>query len=151
VFFGNYDYHLDTDFYPIREQNSWAYWALVQPLIRTIEELGMNFGNSPYAHICDTEGLRSIVHWLSSTCNKRFAVMSLQFNQTRTFYCLREENLSANINSLQDMDSDPGKILMEFEENRLKGRSFSLAGNTRRIITPQEYLLARKRKEDGKM
>ena len=150
VFFGNYDYHLDTDFYPIREQNSQSYWTLVEPFIRDIEQLGLNFGNSPYAHIRDSEGLTNVVWMLVSLCSRKFAVMSLHFDQTSTLFNLLEKQTLMTYHRLPESDPDPVSILSDFEDNRLKGRSFSLAGNTGRIITPQEYLLARKRKDEGR-
>ena len=145
VFFGNYDYHLDTNIFPITEQNTPDYWKIVEPIITKVEFHKMNFGNSPYANIPDTNCLDFALIQLTKLCKRNFALMSLHKIQTNHFQNLINEwNLNHSIsetNNLHDF------TLESFTNNKLKGRSFAV-DSKKRIITPQEYLLLL-RKQNG--
>jgi len=148
VFFGNYDYHLDADIFPIVEQNSEAYWTFIKPLIGMIENENLDFGNSPYAGIGDFYSLQTIVSRLSGICNRRFALMSLHYRQTEVYDKLREGKPVSPPNINKDRPpSDPRSVLDAFRRNRQKKRSFSINEDSLSIITPQEYLLAKRRIE----
>ena len=143
VFFGNYDYHLDTNTYPITEQYTLEYWKIVEPVIFKVERHKKSFGNSPYANIADTNCLDFTLRQLTKLCKRNFALMSLHKIQTIHFQKLVHElDLNKSIseqNNLNDFTLD------SFTNNKQKGRSFAVDGN-KRIITPQEYLLLLKRK-----
>jgi citrate lyase beta subunit len=144
VFFGNYDYHLDNNIYPIIEQHSLRYWKIVEPLISKVESHQIKFGNSPYANIADKPTLDFSLLQLTKLCKANFALVSLHKEQTRHFKKLIYDwQISlAKANAFQKN----GFTLSSFTQHRQKGRSFSFADN--RIITPQEYLLAL-RKQNG--
>jgi len=146
VFFGNYDYHLDADIFPLIEQNSAAYWTFIKPLIGQIENENLHFGNSPYADIDDSQSLQTIICRLSGICKRSFALMSLHQRQTEAYNELKSGNLPGMVRVRKVRPApDPQKILDAFRENRQKNRSFSLTRGSLSIITPQEYLLAKRR------
>lgn len=138
VFFGNYDYHLDSNQYPIQEQHSPGYWEMVAPIIKTTEQNGLRFGNSPYVYIDDMQTLKLIHAQLKSFCTGTFAVMSLHKKQTHFFSSLSTCSLPVfNLETAyQQIKLLPG----DFIAKKLKGRSFAMT-TTNRIIPPQEYLL----------
>ncbi|MBI3502056.1 MAG: hypothetical protein HY063_09695 [Bacteroidetes bacterium] len=142
IFFGNYDYHLDTDTYPIAEQNSSAYWEIVKPLISIIEKNKISFGNSPYANIPDVNCLHHSFSILSAFCCRNFGLMSLHKIQTNYFQMLMSK--PDDKNKFRGEEGIYAKHVSEFIKNKLKGRSFAIDKNNR-IITPQEYLLLKKR------
>lgn len=145
VFFGNYDYHLDTNTYPIAEQNNQSYWNIVTPIISKTEKNNLNFGNSPYVNIADTHGLHYSFDKLLTFCKRDFALMSLHKTQT-IFYQSLINKLDSNklINRRTDHLTH---TMDEFRKNKLKGRSFAF-DSLKHIITPQEYLLM-KQKQNG--
>lgn len=138
VFFGNYDYHLDADIYPIREQDSRQYWDTITPLIAAVESRRLRFGNSPYACITDRATLDFSVSRLTRICRSDFALMSLHRTQTQHFSRLLQEQPSGPAGSIRVQRHDT--VVTAFAQYRQKGRSFSFDNN--RIITPQEYQLA---------
>ncbi|HLG04034.1 MAG TPA: aldolase/citrate lyase family protein [Bacteroidia bacterium] len=144
VFFGNYDFHLDSNIYPITEQNTLNYWKIVAPIISKVENRKLNFGNSPYANIADIHCLDFSVMQLTKLCSQNFALMSLHKTQTIYFQKLiaewRQNKMQSKIINHNGFTSDV------FINKKQKGRSFAWDG--KRIITPQEYLLLF-RKENG--
>ena len=137
VFFGNYDFHLDNNIFPITEQHTLDYWKMVEPIISKIESHEMSYGNSPYANIADTGCLDFTVMQLTKLCKRNFALMSLHKTQTIFFQKLIDEWCLNKVCS--DKFNHDGFTLDAFTTNRQKGRSFAL--DNKRIITPQEYLL----------
>lgn len=137
VFFGNYDFHLDTNVFPITEQHDMAYWKMIEPLIAGIERKGIAYGNSPYANIADTDCLNFMVMQLSKLCKRNFALMSLHRSQTEHFRSAVAKLEISQMGSLEPRMTDFS--LDTFIRNKQKGRSFAMENN--RIITPQEYLL----------
>ncbi|HET8572341.1 MAG TPA: aldolase/citrate lyase family protein [Edaphocola sp.] len=137
VFFGNYDYHLDNNIYPIVEQYSPDYWKIVEPIINKVESYRLKFGNSPYADLGDQATLDFSVKKLHKLCHNDFAVMSLHKAQTRHF-----QNMIWNrrLSPAEMKNNPPGDYSLSiFTRYKQKGRSFSLVD--KKIITPQEYLL----------
>jgi len=139
VFFGNYDFHLDLNHFPIREQHSEEYWDIVAPLISKIERKGLKYGNSAYSNIGDVYTNEFIVKNLKKKCKRNFALISLHNKQTKDFN-----------NELKGVENCIGftpKITLNsnldnYIKHKQKGRSFAFVGNS--IITPQEYLLTKK-------
>lgn len=137
-FFGNYDFHLDANIFPICEQGSGAYWKVAAPLIKTVER-DFHFGNSPYSDIDDLATLQYSLSRLQALCTKPFAVMSLHKKQTLEYRRLQTGHTEyiapqAANTYLHARDT--------YISGKLKGRSFAIDKHSRRIITPQEYLLA---------
>jgi|GEM_PF-1571927 len=144
VFFGNYDFHLDKNIYPIIEQNTMDYWKIVEPIISKVESHSINFGNSPYVNIADTDCLDYSVMQLTKLCKKNFALMSL--HKTQTIY-FQKIIASGRLNNLPAKETSQNSFTLDaFTNNKQKGRSFALDNNM--IITPQEYLLLHK-KQNG--
>ena len=141
IFFGNYDYHLDQDKYPITEQCDPGYWELILPMIRMLESAGINFGNSPYANIGDLETIKHIYHQLKHICSRRFACVTLHRTQTEQLNNL----LSGKSNSTfrENLSNQQVSVTEMFKAGKLKGRSFAFNRNMQ-IITPQEYILSGK-------
>jgi hypothetical protein len=137
-FFGNYDFHLDANIFPIREQHSDAYWKVAGSLIETVEK-NFHFGNSPYSYIPDLATLQYSLNRLKGLCRKPFAVMSLHKKQTLEYKRLQAGSFDNPAPLLANTHS---RVRETYISGRLKGRSFSIDRETRRIITPQEYLLA---------
>jgi len=144
VFWGNYDFHLDKNIYPITEQHSLNYWKIVEPIISKVESHKINFGNSPYANIADTDCLDFSIMQLTKLCKQSFALMSLHKTQTIYFQKLIAE---LSLNKLRSKKINHNDFTLEtFTTNKQKGRSFAL--DNKRIFTPQEYLLLLK-KQNG--
>ena len=143
IFFGNYDYHLDENIYPIQEQNTESYWKLINPIIKKIESKNLMFGNSPYANLNDKDCLDYSLQELNKECNNNFAVMSLHKKQTY-YYLTRIEETKPKTQSFPQKNIRLNTESL-FIKNKLKGRSFAIDSNNR-IITPQEYLLLLKQK-----
>jgi len=139
VFFGNYDYHLDTDIYPVREQYTKAYWDIASPLIATVERHGLRFGNSPYAQLDDVGTLQFIYSQLTEKCSKPFAMMSLQRWQTAQYCAIANGNCAPVKKKCRTADSR--ELDIQYRNSIVNGLSFALNNITRRIITPHEYLL----------
>lgn len=137
-FFGNYDFHLHANKYPISEQNKESYWQIVEPLIKMVENR-FRFGNSPYSNICDLSTLKYILFRLGSLCSRNFAVMSLHKNQTLEYLKSQPSSLPAAGSVLHLVQKE---VISSYITGKLKGRSFAMDKETSRIITPQEYLLA---------
>ena len=145
IFFGNYDFHLDTNTYPIIEQNNSRYWEIVLPIISKAEKNNICFGNSPYTNIADLNCLNFSLAKLLELCKKDFGLMSLHKTQTIHYRMLISKLAGGKpYSEEQHLFSH---TIDEFKKNRLKGRSFAFASN-KKIITPQEYLLL-KRKQNG--
>jgi citrate lyase beta subunit len=144
VFFGNYDFHLDKNIYPITEQHTLNYWKMVEPIISKTESHNINFGNSPYANIADTDCLHFSVMQLTKLCNLSFALMSLHKTQTIYFQKLIAE---WSLHKLYPRKINLNRFTSDiFTSKKQKGRSFAV--HNQRIITPQEYLLLLK-KQNG--
>jgi len=136
AFFGNYDFHLDAQIFPVQEQNTAHYWQIVQPMIAAVEKHGLRFGNSPYAHLDDMATLSHIHHQLNLFCKRSYAVMCLHRSQTSFF-------VQPGAEFPQDLVSTPSSgFVAAFIKNKLKGRSFALLPQNK-IITPHEYLLSK--------
>ncbi len=147
VFFGNYDYHLDRNIYPVTEQYSKEYWELIKPIIYYSKKHNIGFGNSPYTNINDKKTLEFSIFQLSKLYKHKFAVMSLHKKQTDFFYdLLFKRKFTEKILKIND-NSTPLTI-DNFISNKQKNRSFALYNN--RIITPQEYLLLMSKKKNEK-
>lgn len=137
-FYGNYDFHLDANIFPIHEQYTDSYWKTVESLVKTIEN-GFHFGNSPYSAVSDMATLRYSLFKLNSICKKDFAVMSLHKNQTLEYMKLQP----CKIHSVNSFPSNAHTHVIDtYVSGKLKGRSFAIDKGTNKIITPQEYLLA---------
>ncbi len=137
VFFGNYDYHLDRKIFPIREQNSEAYWEIVSQISSIVEKYNLGFGNSPYTNIADKKTLELSIKRLAKVCKQEFAVMSLHKAQTQYYVDLLSDlNCDKQIFYNGNLES---VTVQDFISNRQKNRSFAFLN--KRIITPQEYLL----------
>ncbi len=142
VFFGNYDFHLDCNIFPITEQDSFNYWEIVKPIITKVEKNKLHFGNSPYANIVDTNCLNFTLKQLNAFCKRDFAVMALHKNQSIYFNSLITEHQKS---IQQAVNTNRSNVTIDlFNNNKQKGRSFAMYND--RIITPQEYLLLLKRK-----
>lgn len=144
IFFGNYDYHLDINTYPITEQHSLNYWKIIEPIISKVENHQFKFGNSPYANIADKTTLDFSLMQLTKLCKADFALMSLHRKQTTHFNKLINDWQLSFVKTKRYEKN--GFSLATFSQHKQKGRSFSFADN--RIITPQEYLLVL-RKQNG--
>jgi citrate lyase beta subunit len=144
VFFGNYDYHLDNDTYPIAEQYSLTYWKIIEPIIAKVESHHLKFGNSPYANIADKATLDFSLIQLTKLCKANFALVSLHKEQTQHLEKLINTGQTSSGRAKEHRENN--LTLSGFNTHKQKGRSFSFADN--KIITPQEYLLAL-RKQNG--
>ncbi len=139
VFFGNYDYHLSQNIFPINEQYSEKYWEIIKPIISITEKNNCKFGNSPYTRLNDFNCLNYAYNNLISCCTKDFAVMSLHKKQTLYFSKIIN---NTELEIKQRYIDYPTRFI--FDDNKLRGRSFALDKN-QRIITPQEQILIQKR------
>ena len=138
VFYGNYDFHLNAGIYPVEEQSSSAYWKRVTPLIKLVEHAEISFGNSPYAHIGDTESLRAAHKKLMNKCRLPFAMVSLHIDQTRFLEDLINGSSVAVPNKSISSSTELTSEL--FLRHKQRGRSFAF-DHFRRLITPHEYQL----------
>ncbi|MBL4755547.1 MAG: hypothetical protein JKY52_18375, partial [Flavobacteriales bacterium] len=137
VFFGNYDFHLDNNTYPITEQGSLNYWSIVEPIIASVESHKKSFGNSPYANIADTDCLDFALMQLKKRCKRKFGMMSL--HKTQTTYIQKNIANNGTVKTHSNRINHDTFTLESFVNNTQKGRSFAF--DNKRIITPQEYLL----------
>ncbi|PCJ65218.1 MAG: hypothetical protein COA58_10170 [Bacteroidetes bacterium] len=137
VFFGNYDYHLDSNIFPVHEQSSDWYWNTIKQIISSIEQYGYGFGNSPYALISDTTTLQQSMLKLNKICSNPYALMSLHLQQTKVLF---RTNTTQNLDIKSSEFEGIEDLKTSFIKNLQKGRSFSF--DNQRIITPQEYFLA---------
>jgi hypothetical protein len=144
VAFGNYDFHLDKNTYPINEQDSENYWDTIKPIVSVVEKYDKKFENSPYAYLTNFDCLVYSLHRLFQLCNNDFALTSLHKRQT-LFYNRQLLELSP-VKSMKNQSSEPYISIENYIDNKLKGRSFALDNS--KIITPQEYLLL-KRRQNG--
>ena len=140
IFFGNYDYHLDTGRYPIIEQCDDRYWDTVKPIIRAVEQNNISFGNSPYADLADEHGLLYAIYQLRQACQRPFAMMSL--HKTQTNYLLSHAEEFPSMSPFSNASMRMADSIESFTNQKLKGRSFAL--QNQRIITPHEFLLLQK-------
>jgi citrate lyase beta subunit len=141
VYFGNYDYNLSANNWPLIEQHNNKYWQMVKPLIKKIEQLGYHYGNSPYANLTDKETLRLVLNNLALHCRRSFCQVTLNAEQSK--FCLGyNKNRKMSPSLLPVQQNDRINIPRDFSRHKLPNRSFAFIGSLGRIITPQEYLLS---------
>lgn len=154
AFFGNYDYHLEMNQFPVADQSEPAYWEIVEPLIANLERLGVQFGNSPYTHLKDDPAFLQILERLSWVCKLPLRQVTLRLQQTKLCHSFGKsvENMMALqlLNAAPEvMPLDEAKtIVLSFERQRSRQRT-TQTSQAKRFITPQEYLLARERLRDS--
>lgn len=141
IFFGNYDYNLSCNNWPLVEQNSEGYWSLAEGLISKVESLGYRYGNSPYANLRDISTLNQILVRLNTMCSLDFYQVTLNNVQSKNCreFCAKPKaallHPSTGANSVQE-------IQMGFLKYKLSNRSFAFDHFAGRLITPHEYLLS---------
>lgn len=143
VQFGHFDYNLDAGNWPFLDQRSNGLWDVVATIIRKVEDAGMEYSHSPHAELEDHEGLRRILGRLGKLCRRRFWMTTLTLEQSRA--C--SEGAAEEGRPTEPQDELTGiakldkarELVATFRACRCAGRSFAVARDRARFLSPHEY------------
>jgi citrate lyase beta subunit len=146
---GHYDYNLDAGCFPFMSYESAPYWTLTCKLIRTIEDSGYSYVHGAILDLANESLARSICAALSSLCHRPFDAVALSYRQTLLLAELGNTSppelpqVRPEEEYATDEKIDLAKrIVSEFQQCCLEKNSFAIHANSRKIISPQEYLAA---------
>lgn len=137
VAFGHCDFNLSCGYFPFFHHDAREYWAWLTELDQHLRAAGKRLLNSPVLRLADDAHFRAVLQQL-----RRYPSAAGQIT-----LCLRQTELCAEAAMPATPlrcppDDDAGRLTTHFEQSRLAGRTFAL-DETRRLISPHEYLAAR--------
>jgi citrate lyase beta subunit len=159
IAFGHCDYNFDLQHFPFFHQDSASYWEVVDTMLTSVEASGCMYINSPCLRLDDKEYfdamLKQLIEHRSSKAIGQIVLTHKQADWCRSFseadiqntpsLCLVHENHT--IEYFNNADSSPvdyaKRLIADYETNR-NGKSFSVAGMKRVLISPHEYIAARR-------
>jgi len=145
VAFGHCDFNLSKNCFPFFHQDSDKYWEWISLVDRMAAEAGKKLINSPVLRLDD----RELFLW---TLRKILEYPSIEGQATlclkQTEWCSQSELETSDELGKWKMARVPDfdiaiSIVEKFENHRLERRMFAV-DNDRTVISPQEYLAARK-------
>ncbi len=150
VAFGHCDFNYDNCYFPFYHQDSEKYWEWINYLSSITDKYNMLFINSPFLRLNDDEKFKKMVIRLLKMTNGTCGQITLSIDQLK----LCDENYLIPLIStdfyteenvvLESLKDSARRIVKHYEDNFSGERSFSFDIIERIIISPQEYLAAKR-------
>ncbi len=150
IAFGHCDYNADSNNFPFYHQDSTLYWEVVENLLTSVEAAGFTYINSPCLHLDDKELFDAMLRRLTgksvSGSVGQIVLTHKQANWCRGFSVSphNEVPTDTDFNRHSGSSKDYAKRLIAGYEANRNGKSFSIAGDKRVLISPHEYLAAKR-------
>ena len=146
IAFGHCDYNFDFKNFPFYHQDSDLYWSIVDSMISEAEANGFIYINSPCLHLDDKWFFDAMLKRLIENRNAKsigqIVLTHKQANWCRSFV-LSSSNEALTNTYMHDSNGYAKRLIAEYEANR-DGKSFSISGEKRILISPHEYLAAKR-------
>jgi len=147
VAFGHCDYNLSINAFPFFHHNSYEYWKWVNKIVAATNKEKVCFINSPYLSNNNHTFYSSMLEHLKTISNNNFGQITL--TNTHTDICINQSNYQkVKFNKLLNnrlrlyASGDYVKNMVKSYERNNKG--LGLSRNNEKIISYQEYILAKK-------
>jgi citrate lyase beta subunit len=159
IAFGHCDYNASIDNFPFCHQDSVEYWNVVDKMLILVESMGFTFINSPSPFLDDEELFISILNRLTAN-TKSESIGQIVLTHKQASLCKKfseshnsgTQNLSgfSSTSVISDVKKFNGnhteyakKLINDYELNR-NAKAFSVVGTNRVLISPHEYLAAKR-------
>ena len=147
IAFGHCDFNLDNDHFPFYHQDSDKYWSWIEQIMSAIKTRGLLFLNSPYQKLNDDKGFLRMLYKLDSVCKSRYGQFTLTYRQSELCMNYSGDRIIGQQSDTGYNKTDPVKYAKEIISNYEKhylNKGFVLTGEGRIILSPHEYLAAKK-------
>ncbi|MBS1494398.1 MAG: hypothetical protein JST55_12860 [Bacteroidetes bacterium] len=147
IAFGHCDFNIDKNIFPFHHQNSREYWNWVKEFLSILESHNIEFVNSPYLKLNDSYSFNSMLSKLNHFCNGSFGQISLTYKQTEL--CSEYDSSYKDLNGFDkkltgvEISEYAKRIIDDFESNN-KSKGFSVTSANKTLISPHEYISAKK-------
>ena len=144
VAFGHCDYNLDINHFPFFHQNSREYWSWIEKIVSIIEPYGLKFVNSPFLELDNDLDFKKMLSSLFSICGYDCGQIAMTFNQAMACHKNNRQatpyftKLPNRLNMKAEQSF--AKKFVESFENGNNNRAFTITGEERIFLSPQEYL-----------
>lgn len=146
--FGHVDYSLDTGLWPFPGADSAEVWDAAVRVMRAAEASDCPYIHTIVTELEDDEVFLRTQSMLAHLCRRPFARITLSLRQSRAagrpFEPRPMALRSSPAQTLEERRAQALHVIEEFEQTRCRKRSFSLERSSRRLLSPHEYLLARR-------
>jgi citrate lyase beta subunit len=159
IAFGHCDYNTSIDNFPFYHQDSIEYWNVVDSMLTLVESMGFVFINSPCPFLDDEELFISILNRLTAN-TKSQSIGQIVLTHKQASLCQKfsdsynpgTQNLSGthskpvinDAKELKEINTEYAKKLISDYEFNMNGKAFSVVGTKRVLISPHEYLAAKR-------
>lgn len=161
IAFGHCDYNLSCEHFPFFHHDSEKYWNWIKSMERILKDSNKGFVNSPFLQLDNNDAFCQNLNKLSKYCQDAGQV-TLCFIQTKlcsdfnvnSYYINKaitkqlpdpsDGNDYVDHKSLHNIEAYASKIVNDFEQSNESGKGFSIIGKNRVLISPQEYISAKK-------
>ncbi len=148
--FGHCDYNLDIKAFPFFHQNSIEYWKWIKKIHSAVSNKNLTIINSPYLELDNYSFFRSMLHNLYDMFGPEAGQTALNSMQSELINKFKPESEHINFNELIRHRLDlrvpykyENKIIESYESNN-KDKMFSISEKSKILISPHEYLAAKK-------
>lgn len=146
IAFGHCDYNLDVKHFPFFHQNSREYWSWIEKIVSIIKPYGLKFVNSPFLELKNDLGFEKMLSSLFSICGLDGGQIVLTFNQATACYKNSGQAIP-HFNKLPNRlnmkaEHSFAKTFIELFENGNNDQAFTITGEKRIFLSPQEYIAA---------
>ena len=150
VVYGHYDYSLDSEQWPFLACDETAYWEHLIPIVRQIEDKGLNTIHSPLFEIYDDARFSEYYYRICTVCRRGFGVLTLGEQQTSLCLDLAgKKSVKAccplrdtRVSTREELIQSAKTTIRSFEEYRRANVSFVLDTRSGCFISPHVYLAA---------
>jgi hypothetical protein len=159
IAFGHCDYNASIDNFPFYHQDSVEYWDIVDSMLTLVESKGFTFLNSPCPFLNDEGLFLSILNRLTAN-TKSDSIGQIVLTHNQSSWCQKfsdsynpaTQNLSGvssksiirNVKGVIGNHTEFAKKLINNYKLNRNGKAFSVVGTKRVLISPHEYLAAKR-------
>jgi citrate lyase beta subunit len=148
VMYGGFDHCLDTRRWPFWEQDTLAFWEVIERFVSSVEAEGFEYVHTPIDAVADRLLLRQILARLGSICRRRFTITTLVENQIEAALEAAGEvaplRLRQPATGEDEARARASSIVLAFEQGRRREHGFMIDPALGRFISPHEVLAARR-------
>ena len=148
IMYGANDHCLDSGRWPFWRQDEREFWETVRRLVGAIEAHGFGYVHTPFAGLQATVDFAVVIQRLTTICENRFTISTLDEAQTTTALRYRD-GVPSTPGAPRDASLSDGealalahRVVKLFEERRGRDHGFVIDSRDGRFIPPHEYVAA---------
>lgn len=82
IIYGHNDYSFDLNHWPFLNEDNKKFWEMVDPFIKTVEELGVQYVHPPIFSLSSRDVFEQALCQLKNRCRRPYGVMTINTKQT---------------------------------------------------------------------